>query len=114
MLVVAENVRPKYFAMMILWCEYFKMQNTDMKVYVWKSTRQENSVLCKQGDNMFIVCSASKGRGHLVLHEGRESSFGSKKQGSIVKLETNRDGATYWRNLDPNEHKTIGLDAVDI
>ncbi len=57
---------------------------------------------------------ASKGRGHLVLHEGRESSFGSKKQGSIVKLETNRDGATYWRNLDPNEHKTIGLDAVDI
>jgi hypothetical protein len=56
---------------------------------------------------------ASKGCGHLVLHEGRESSFGSKKQGSIVKLE-NRDGATYWRNLDPNEHKTIGMDAVDI
>jgi hypothetical protein len=56
---------------------------------------------------------ASEGRGHLVLHEGRESSFGSKKQGSIVKLE-NCDGATYWRNLDPNERKTIGPDAVDI
>ena len=25
-----------------------------------------------------------------------------------------RDGATYWRNLDPNERKTIGPDAVDI
>jgi len=56
---------------------------------------------------------ASKGRGHLVLHEGRESSFGSKKQGSIVKLD-HHDGATYWRNLDPNERKFIGPDAVDI
>jgi hypothetical protein len=39
------------------------MQNTDMKIYVWVSTRQKNSMLCKQGDNMFhqyIVCSASK------------------------------------------------------
>ncbi len=41
----------------------FKIQNKDMKVYVWMSTRQKNSMLCKQGDNMFhqyIVCSASK------------------------------------------------------
>ena len=59
------------------------------------------------------ILVASEGRGHLVLHEGREASFGSKKQGSIVKLE-NCDGATYWRNLDPNERKTIGPDAVDI
>ena len=56
---------------------------------------------------------ASEGRGHLVLHKGRVSSFVSKKQGSIVKLE-NCDGATYWRHLDPNERKTIGPDAVDI
>jgi hypothetical protein len=56
---------------------------------------------------------ASEGRGHLVLRKGRESSLVSKKQGSIVKLE-NLDGATYWRNLYPNEHKTIGPDAVDI
>ena len=56
---------------------------------------------------------ASEGRGHLVLHEGRGLSFGSKKQGSIVKLE-HHDGATYWRILDPNERKFIGPDAVDI
>ena len=58
---------------------------------------------------------ASEGAGHLVLHKGRESSLFRMQKGnsSIVKLE-NRDGATYWRNLDPNEHKTIGLDAVDI
>jgi hypothetical protein len=30
---------------------------------------------------------ASEGRGHMVLHKGRESSFVSKKQGCIVKLE---------------------------
>jgi hypothetical protein len=49
----------------------------------------------------------------LVLHKGRESSLVSKAQGSIVKLE-NRDGATYWHNLDPNERKFIGRDAIDI
>jgi hypothetical protein len=58
---------------------------------------------------------ASEGRGHLVLHEGRESSLFCMQKGkiSIVKLK-NRDGATYWRNLDPNERKFIGPDAVDI
>jgi len=56
---------------------------------------------------------ASEGADHLVLHEERVSSLVSKTQGSIVKLE-NRDGVTYWRNLDPNERKSIGPDAVDI
>jgi hypothetical protein len=60
------------------------------------------------------VFVASKGRGHLVLHEGRESSLKQgNRQGCIVKLE-NHDGATYWRNLDHNERKFIGPDAVDI
>ena len=36
-----------------------------------------------------------------------------KGKSSFVKLE-NCDGATYWRTLDPNERKTIGLDSVDI
>jgi hypothetical protein len=41
------------------------------------------------------VFVASKGRGHLVLHEGRESSLKQgNRQGCIVKLE-NHDGATY-------------------
>jgi hypothetical protein len=56
---------------------------------------------------------ASEGAGHLVLHKGRESLLVSKAQGSIVKLE-NCDGATYWRNLNPNERKFIGRDAIDI
>jgi len=30
------------------------MQNRDTKVYVWTSTRQKNSMLCKQSYNMFI------------------------------------------------------------
>ena len=50
----------------------FEVQNTDMKVYVWTSTKQKNSsMLCKQDENTFIrihirakllsiVCSASK------------------------------------------------------
>jgi hypothetical protein len=60
------------------------------------------------------VFIASEGHGHLVFHEGRESSLKQgNRQGCIVKLE-NHDGATYWRNLDHNERKFIGPDAVDI
>jgi hypothetical protein len=36
-----------------------------------------------------------------------------KGKSSIVKVE-NRDRATYWRNINPNERKTIGPEAVDI
>jgi hypothetical protein len=36
-----------------------------------------------------------------------------KDKSSIVKVE-NRDRATYWRNIKPNEHKTIGPEAIDI
>jgi hypothetical protein len=36
-----------------------------------------------------------------------------KRKSSLVKLE-NHDGATYWRNLDPDERMTIGPEAVDI
>ena len=58
---------------------------------------------------------ASKGHGHLVLHKGRESSLHCMQKGksSIVKVE-NHDRATYWRNINPNERKTIGLEAIDI
>ncbi len=36
-----------------------------------------------------------------------------KGKSSIVKVE-NRDRATYWRNINPNERKTIGPEAIDI
>ena len=59
---------------------------------------------------------ASEGRGHSVIHEGRESSLSqisgkdNRKQ-SIVKL-VDRDGVTYWRNLNGNERRYIGNDAT--
>ena len=36
-----------------------------------------------------------------------------KGKSSIVKVE-NHDRATYWRNINPNERKTIWLEAIDI
>ena len=56
---------------------------------------------------------ASEGRGHLVLHEGRESSLHCMQKGNC-QIGKYRDGATYWHNLDHNEWKTITPDAVDI
>ena len=79
------------------------------------------SVIKKDIPERIITASiffASEGRGHFVIHEGRESSLSNVSgkvecKKSIVKL-VDRDGVSYWRNLDPNERKTIGPDAVDI
>jgi len=60
-LVVAEKVTAQKI---LQWWYYgvniFKMQNTDMKVCVWKSTRQENSMLCKQGERLCVEVYQAK------------------------------------------------------
>jgi hypothetical protein len=77
------------------------------------------SVIKKDNPERNITASifvASEGRGHSVIHEGRESSLSqisgkdNRKQ-SIVKL-VDRDGVTYWRNLNGNERRYIGNDAT--
>ena len=67
---------------------------------------------------MASIFVASEGRGHSVIHEGRESSLSQlrgkvDRKNSIVKL-VDHDGVTYWRNLDSKERMYIGPDAVDI
>jgi len=47
----------------------FKMQNSDMKGYVWTSTRQKNSMLCKQSDNMFISIPNMQAVVNRMLHQ---------------------------------------------
>ena len=63
---------------------------------------------------MASIFVASKGCGHSVIHEGRESSLSQlrgkvDRKNSIVKL-VDRDGVTYWRNLDSKERMCIGCD----
>ena len=60
--------------------------------------------------SIFVASEGGRG-GHLVHHEGRESSLHKKGKGSIVILE-DRDGVIYWRNLDCEELKFIGHDAT--